>query len=77
MAALETIVSDESWRVAPGPITFSCIFGGEDYDARQEPAGWDLPGFGGEGWKKAAITAGPGGTLCPAECAAGHGDENL
>jgi alpha-L-rhamnosidase len=61
----ETIVSDESWRVAPGPITFSCIFGGEDYDARQEHAGWDLPGFSGDGWKKAAITVGPGGMLAP------------
>jgi hypothetical protein len=32
----QTIVSDDSWRVAPGPVTFSCIYGGEDYDARLE-----------------------------------------
>jgi hypothetical protein len=30
------VTSDESWQTAPGPITFSCIYGGEDYDARLE-----------------------------------------
>ena len=30
------IVTDASWQTAPGPITFSCIYGGEDYDARLE-----------------------------------------
>jgi hypothetical protein len=35
------IVSDESWQMGPGPITFSCIYGGEDYDARLEsPTDW-------------------------------------
>ena len=37
------IVSDGSWKCADGPIRFSCIYGGEDYDARNESAGWDLP----------------------------------
>ena len=32
----QTILSDESWTTANGPITFSCVFGGEDYDARLE-----------------------------------------
>ena len=30
-----------NWHVAPGPITFSSIYGGEDFDARLVPAGWD------------------------------------
>jgi hypothetical protein len=30
------IASDGSWKTAPGPITFSCSYGGEDYDARFE-----------------------------------------
>ena len=30
----ETVVTDESWKVRPGPITFSSVFGGEDYDDR-------------------------------------------
>lgn len=29
----EQIISDESWIQRPGPITFSSIYGGEDYDA--------------------------------------------
>jgi len=30
----DNIVSDTSWSVTPSPVTFSSIFGGEDYDAR-------------------------------------------
>jgi hypothetical protein len=30
------IVTDESWRMAPSPLRFCCIYGGEDYDARLE-----------------------------------------
>src|ERR1035437_3733061 len=41
----DSVVSDESWLTATGPVTFSCIYGGEDYDARNEIAGWDKPGF--------------------------------
>src|SRR5439155_7816223 len=32
----QQLVTDAAWRVAPGPITFSCIYGGEDHDARRE-----------------------------------------
>lgn len=27
----QTITSDESWKAASNPITFSCVYGGEDY----------------------------------------------
>jgi hypothetical protein len=47
----QTIVSDESWKVAPSPTRFSCIYGGEDYDARDEQPGWNEPGFAGTGWE--------------------------
>ena len=47
----------------PGPITFSCIYGGEDFDARLEPAGWDRPGFDDSGWRAAAGSEPAGGTL--------------
>ena len=30
-----------TWRTAAGPIMFSCIYGGEDYDAQREQPGWD------------------------------------
>ena len=57
------IVSDETWRCALGPITFTCIFGGEDYDARRDQFRWDGPGFDDEAWSPARICEGPGGKL--------------
>ena len=30
-----SIVSDETWKTADGPVRFSCIYGGEDFDARK------------------------------------------
>ena len=57
------ISTDSSWKMHPGPITFSQEFGGEDYDARQEPAGWNQPGFNDSGWSAALPVAGPGGKL--------------
>lgn len=30
----QLVVTDESWKMAPSPILFCCIYGGEDYDAR-------------------------------------------
>jgi len=59
-----TVVSDASWRVAASPITFSSVYGGEDYDARLEQAGWDTPTFTeGPGWTAATVCSGPGGAL--------------
>jgi hypothetical protein len=55
--------TDSSWRVTDGPITFSCIYGGEDYDARREPAAWDRPGFDDSAWLRATGIDAPGGQL--------------
>ena len=41
----QTVVSDDSWKAAPGPVTFSSIYGGEDYDAGLAQAGWTSPDF--------------------------------
>ncbi len=60
---VETVVSDETWKTHPGPITFSSIYGGEDFDARRIAAGWSSPGFAGTGWAPAALYAGEGGVL--------------
>jgi hypothetical protein len=57
------IASDASWKVADGPIRFSCIYGGEDYDARKEQDGWDKPGFDDSQWQPAKSVFGPGGRL--------------
>ena len=59
------IVSDGTWKTHPGPIVFSSTYGGEDFDARREPAGWDRPGFRDADWSPAAVVDGPGGTLTP------------
>ena len=59
----ERVVTDDQWRTAPGPIVFSCIYGGEDYDARKEQAGWDRPSFEATGWSAAQCVEGPGGSL--------------
>jgi hypothetical protein len=59
----ERIVSDETWKAAPSPITYTSIYGGEDYDARLEQPGWDKPGFDDSGWQAALPVRGPGGIM--------------
>ncbi len=53
------VVSDESWKTTASPILFSSIFGGEDYDASMEQAGWNSTGFNDQQWKKVIVTNGP------------------
>ena len=55
----QNVISDASWKTTAGPITFSSIYGGEDYDATLEQKGWDLPGFKSNSWKQAEIVDGP------------------
>jgi hypothetical protein len=62
----ETIATDAEWKVTKGPVTFSSTYGGEDFDARMEQRGWDLPGFDDTAWAAAQETTGPGGTLTAA-----------
>ncbi|MCP5518672.1 MAG: family 78 glycoside hydrolase catalytic domain [Verrucomicrobiales bacterium] len=59
----DRVSTDARWQTAPGPITFSCIFGGEDYDARREIPGWDRPGFDTGNWSPVVECDGPGGRL--------------
>ncbi len=56
----EIIVSNSSWKTTTSPIYFSSIYGGEDYDANQEQAGWNKPGFDDRSWSNALSTKGPG-----------------
>lgn len=49
------IVSDKGCKVSPSPITYSSIFGGEDYDATLEQAGWDSYGFDDSSWNDPII----------------------
>jgi hypothetical protein len=59
------IVSDESWKTSSSPITFTSIYGGEDYDARLEQDSWNKPGFKDESWKKVLLVKEPTGVLRP------------
>jgi len=61
----QRVVSDGSWQGAWSPITFNCLYDGEDYDARLEQDGWDQPGFNARKWQKANLVATPGGKLFP------------
>ncbi|MGO8785972.1 MAG: glycoside hydrolase family 78 protein [Terriglobia bacterium] len=49
----QVVVSDDHWKAAASPTRFSCIYGGEDYDARREQQGWNEPGFADKGWEAA------------------------
>ncbi|RZL62303.1 MAG: alpha-L-rhamnosidase, partial [Pedobacter sp.] len=53
------IISNPSWKTASSPITFSSIYGGEDYNANLEQKGWDLPKFNDSKWKSALPVDGP------------------
>jgi len=61
-----TVASDTSWKTAPGPITFTHIYGGEDFDAGKEPPGWDKPGYAASGWASATVAAGTAPALVAA-----------
>jgi alpha-L-rhamnosidase len=52
---VEVIGTDDSWRWAPGPVTFSNPYSGEDHDARLEPEGWRGVGFDDAGWVAAVV----------------------
>lgn len=54
------------WKSNTGPIVFSCIYGGEDYDARLEQSGWNDVGFDDTEWNGSGYDsagAGVGGVL--------------
>ena len=50
----QSLSSDESWKVADGPVRFNNLYLGEIYDARHEVDGWDRPGFNDAAWRSAA-----------------------
>ena len=61
----QTVVSDDKWRASESPVTFSSIYGGEEYDASAVQPGWAVPGFDDRKWKKAVLTQGAGVKLIP------------
>lgn len=61
----ETIVTDNTWKYDFSPITFNCIYGGENYDARLEQKGWNVTGFDERTWHPVVIQEAPKGILRP------------
>ncbi len=52
--SVQEVTTGNDWRVSPSPVTFSSIYGGEDYDARLEQDGWDRdPKFDDSHWQRA------------------------
>ncbi|MGN6219741.1 MAG: family 78 glycoside hydrolase catalytic domain [Microbacterium sp.] len=47
----EVVATDLSWRSAPSPILHSGLYDGEDYDAREEQAGWSTATFDDSEWE--------------------------
>jgi alpha-L-rhamnosidase len=59
----EEIVTDDTWKFAPGPIKKNNVYLGEWYDARADIDGWGTAGFNDTAWEQVAIAEGPGGIL--------------
>ena len=53
------IVTGPSWKTTASAVTFSSIYGGEDYNANLEQKGWDEPGFKESNWKSSLVVNGP------------------
>lgn len=62
---IKNIVSDENCKVTPSPITFSSIYGGEDYDATLEQKAWTIYGFDDTNWQKPVLIDDSIGKLVP------------
>ncbi|HEU4389999.1 MAG TPA: family 78 glycoside hydrolase catalytic domain, partial [Blastocatellia bacterium] len=55
----ETVVTDQNWKSATGPIQMSEIYHGETYDARLEKDGWTTPGFSDGQWAGVKVAGYP------------------
>ena len=61
----KVIVSDVDWKTAPSPITYTSMYGGENYDATLVQTGWDQPDFNDQDWENVILPKHPGGVLKP------------
>lgn len=61
----QAVTSDASWKWSTGAITFNCLRGGEDVDARHEKAGWSKPGYDDRAWQAVTQVPPPKGKLVP------------
>jgi len=50
----QVLQSDHTWKYRDGPIRSAQLYAGESYDARQEVAEWNAPGFDDRDWVSVA-----------------------
>ncbi len=55
----ETISSDSSWKCHTSPIQKSCIYTGEQYDARLEQPNWNRVNFDDSSWQPSSVVCAP------------------
>ena len=60
----EVVVSDGSWKTAPGPVLYSCVYDGEVYDAREELPRWDQAEASDANWIPANVVEPPAAGRC-------------
>jgi alpha-L-rhamnosidase len=61
----ETVITDRSWKyLAQGPIIQVTTYGGEEYDAKNAPQGWDKPGFDDSQWSVPTVYPDVSASLC-------------
>lgn len=65
----DTIISNENWKCAVGPISMAEIYHGEIFDARQEKTGWNVPLYDDGDWVNVAVYDHPKNQLVAQECA--------
>ncbi len=63
----ETFVTNSSWKLDHGPVTYNHVREGETYDATLEQPGWNKNGFDDSGWQNAIVCRTPGGILEPVD----------
>ncbi len=61
--SVDTVVSDESWKCAEGPIDFDSLYKGEVYDARKEKGRWHSVGYNDTLWENVKIVGRPQGNI--------------
>jgi len=59
------VVTDESWRCGPSPLTFASLYHGETFDAGLETPGWDTPAFQAGAWQPASVLSPTPARLAP------------
>ena len=61
----ESVVSDESWKTSPSPLTYSSIYAGESWNATLEQTGWNLNNFDDSNWQNVILVNSPCKNLLP------------